>query len=93
LEWFKKFLHQRWIATKYNNCISTYKQTKTGLPQGAVTSTTLFNIYINDLPERSKSVNGIQTCMFADDVVIWTKTKNKKNQQLILEKTMNEALG
>jgi hypothetical protein len=26
--------------------------------------------------------------MFADDVVIWTKTKNKKTQQLILEKTM-----
>ena len=92
LEWFKKFLSQRWIATKYNNHTSSYKQTKVGLPQGAVSSTTLFNLYVNDLPKEFKSIENINTCMFADDIIIWTKSRNDKKQQVNLETKINEAL-
>jgi hypothetical protein len=50
LAWFSRFLNQTWTKLKDGETFSKYKQTKVGLPQGAVTSTTLFNAYINDLP-------------------------------------------
>jgi len=50
LTWISRFLDQRWTKVKNGETFSKYKQTKVGLPQGAVTSTTLFNAYINDLP-------------------------------------------
>ena len=48
LTWISRFLDQRWTKVKNGETFSKYKQTKVGLPQGAVTSTTLFNVYIND---------------------------------------------
>jgi hypothetical protein len=50
LKWFHNFITQRFCATKFENNLSKYKQTRRGLPQGADTSTTLFNVMINDLP-------------------------------------------
>jgi hypothetical protein len=38
LHWLRRFLVQRWISTKFNNTSSKYKQTKVGLPQGAIIS-------------------------------------------------------
>ena len=70
IQWFKSFLSQRWIATKHEDCLAPYIQTKVGLPQGAVTSKTLFNMYINDLPATLKKVNNINCAMFTDDIVI-----------------------
>lgn len=50
LPWISRFLDQRWTKVKYSETFSKYKETSVGLPQGAVTSTTLLNTYINDLP-------------------------------------------
>ena len=50
LAWFSRFFDQTWTKVKYGETFPKYKQTKVGLPQGAVTSTTLSNAYINDLP-------------------------------------------
>jgi hypothetical protein len=66
---------------------SKYKQSKTGLPQAAVSITTLFKVYSNDLPEHSKKTEGIKVSMFVDDVVIWASAKNINQQQRTLEKT------
>jgi retron-type reverse transcriptase len=82
--WISRFLDQRW--TKYGETFSKYKQTRVGLPQGAVTSTTLFNAYINNLPNTLKN-NKINIGMYADDVVIWTSTKNNAKQHKTLEQT------
>jgi hypothetical protein len=80
-------LDQRWTKVKYGETFSKYKQTKVGSPQAAVTSTTLFNIYINDLPNNMRNTkNNIE--MYADDVVIWASTKNAK-QHKTLEQTIN----
>ena len=49
LAWFSRFLDQRWTKVTYSETFSKYKQTKVGLPQRAVTSTTVFNAYKNDL--------------------------------------------
>mgnify|MGYP000415626391 CR=1 FL=1 len=92
LRWCKSFITQRWISTEHNKQRSPYKQTRTGLPQGAVSSTTLFNVYVNDLPNELKSIKNIKCAMFADDIVIWTTCKNSaRNHNQQLENTINKA--
>ena len=88
-KWISNFITQTFIATKYKNKISKYKQTHHGLPQGAVLSTTLFNVYINDLPDTIEKSN-MKTALYADDLVMWTST-NKKNSSK-LQYIGNEAL-
>jgi len=45
LSWFGRFLAQRWVKVSWDETESKYnKQSKIGLPQGAVSSTILFNI-------------------------------------------------
>lgn len=93
LSWFTRFLAQRWVKTRWDDSESTYQQSQLGLPQGAVSSTVLFNAYINDLPERLKKVKGIKISMFTDDVVIWTSAKNtSRKQKGQLQDTINSAL-
>ena len=92
LSWFGRFLTQRWVKVRWDEVESKYKQTKIGLPQGAVSSTILFNVYISDLPKHLKKIEGIKVSMFVDDVVIWASAKNNNKQQRTLEKTMNHSL-
>jgi hypothetical protein len=74
LHWIKSFISQRWTATKYNNHLSTYLQTATGLLQGEVSSTT--NTYTNDLPAELKTDRKVKCAMLDDNVPIWTTVKN-----------------
>jgi len=92
LTWISRFLDQRWTKVRYGETSSKYKQTRVGLPQGAVTSTTLFNAYINDLPNTVKN-NKTNIGIYANDVVIWTSTKNNAKQHKTLEQTINNALN
>ena len=57
-----------------------------------MTSTTLFNVYINDLSNIVKHANA-NIGMYADDVVIWASTKNNAKQHKTLEQTMNTSLN
>ena len=66
MSWFSRFLDRGWTKVKYGETFSKHKQTKLGLPQGAVTSTTLFNAYIKDLPNTVRNTK-INTGMYADD--------------------------
>ncbi|KFM82457.1 hypothetical protein X975_26132, partial [Stegodyphus mimosarum] len=43
LSWLKSLTQQRFSAVRYRSHTSKFKQTHTGLQQGGVTSTTLFN--------------------------------------------------
>ena len=56
LSWLESFLSQRSCRVKYGEEYSKNKILQTGLPQGAVTSCTLFNIYINDLLDELDSI-------------------------------------
>lgn len=90
LRWIKNFTTQKWIAVKFRNQQTKFKQLRVGLPQGSVLSTTLFNIFINDLPNTLKTNTTAKIAMFADDVVFWVKANNKKrNHQQELEKEIN----
>jgi len=74
--WFGRFLAQRWVKVWWDEAESKYKQSNIGLPWGAFSSTILFNIYINDLPEHFKKIEGIKVSLFMDDVMIWLSAKN-----------------
>ena len=68
-----------------------YHILQTGLPQGAVTSCTLFNLYINDLIGELKSIPDIKCFVYADDLVFWTeadKRKAEEKTEQILNKTL-----
>ena len=92
MAWFSRFLDQSWTKVKYGETFSKYKQTKVGLSQRAVTSTTLFNDYINDLPHIVRNTK-TNIRMYADDVVIWASTKNNAKQHKPLEQTISTALN
>ncbi|KAI5754580.1 hypothetical protein M8J77_009716 [Diaphorina citri] len=88
-KWISEFINQRFCATRYSNSQSIFKQTHAGLPQGAVLSTTLFNVYVNDLLSTLEKT-GVKVAAFADDIVIWSS--RKPNQQNQLSNDINRAL-
>ena len=83
LNWFKGFIGQWYCQIRYDSTISEYKQLQTGFPQGAITSCSLFNIYINDLIYTLTRDSNINVLLHADNLIIWTVTLKKKAQQTI----------
>ncbi|KAL1446488.1 hypothetical protein WDU94_006587 [Cyamophila willieti] len=88
LRWITDFTTQRYCRTRFCDAKTQYKQTKTGLPQGAVSSTTLFNVYINDLLVKLEK-SGVKVAAFADDIVIWSA--EKKNKINVLKSNIEKA--
>ena len=68
LSWFKSFLTNRTQCTKVNENTSQYVSVDVGLPQGAILSIPLFQIYINDLV---KVIKYSKIKLFADDGLIY----------------------
>ena len=65
--WCQSFLTDRTLQVKVLNVLSRVEAVPAGVPQGAVISTTLFNIYINDMEDCIPSEPLISTCKYADD--------------------------
>jgi len=64
----------------------------TGLPQGAVTSCTLFNLYINNIIGELHHIPGIQCLLYADDLIFWTQAHKRKTEEKT-EQILNKALA
>ena len=84
-KWIKNFLSDRLIQTKVGNAFSSRSILEEGLPQGSSLSSTLFLIFLNDLPKELKS----EKDLYADDLSIW-QTQNKAGTCAIL---LNEDLA
>ena len=67
--WFRAFLTDRQACVRLNEVRSKFRVLRDGTPQGAVTSPTMFNIYINDITAEFPA--GVQTSMYADDLAVW----------------------
>ena len=77
---------------RYGEHYSKYHVLQTGLPQGAVPSWTLFNLYINDLIGELNSIPDIKWLLYADDLVFWTETDKRKAKENT-KQTLNKALA
>ena len=67
IKFIANYIKGRKAYTTYRNHTSKQCQFKTGVPQGGVLSSTLFNIYTSDLPPPSAPV---QIMAYADDITI-----------------------
>ena len=73
IEWIKSYRTGCTQQTKYANTLSNPIQTTTGVPQGGLLSTILFNIYINCLLNKLPKNCAIA---YADDVTLLCSSKN-----------------
>ena len=74
IKFIANYIKGRKAYTTYRNHTSKH-QFKTGVPQGSVLSSTLFNVYTSDLPPPSAPV---QVMAYADDITI-TSTHTSTN--------------
>ena len=91
LQWIRHFLNQRYCQVRYGDATSSYKQLQTGLPQGAVTSCSMFNVYINDLIPTLKKNKDVHVLLYADDLVLWTSAPKYRAKEII-ETKLNRTL-
>jgi hypothetical protein len=92
LQWLESFISHTACKVCYGEYHSKYHILQTGLPQGAVTSCTLFNLYINNLTDKLNSISGIKCLLYADDLVFWTEVEKRKAEAKT-EQILNKALA
>ena len=94
IEWIKSYLTGRTQQTKYASTLSNPIQKTTGVTQGGLLSTTLFNIYINCLLNKLPKNCAIA---YADDVTLLCSSKNMADvfgdMQVILNETCSWAIS
>ena len=88
LKWLSSFLHERKIRTLVNGKTSNYKCITDGVPQGAILSPILYNIFINDF---SKFIQ-IPSIIYADDTILLITAKNIETLQTNLKHHFSNLL-
>ena len=73
--WIASFLCNRTQAVVVDGESSTHIDVESGIPQGSVLGSSLFLLYINDMPERIKSTVRI----FADDTIAYLIISSDKD--------------
>ena len=72
-KYFDSYLTDRRVYVNVNGCNSTVRTINIGVPQGSVSSTWLFSLYINDMHRASKKLKFIH---FADDTTVYLSGPN-----------------
>jgi hypothetical protein len=72
------FLSERKFSVSVEGEMSTPRVMQAGAPQGSILSPTLFNMYINDIPQT----NGVHLALFADDTCLYV---TDREDSLLLE--------
>ena len=73
--WIASFLYNRTQAVVVDGESSTHIDVESGIPQVSVLGSSLFLLYINDMPERIKSTVRI----FADDTIAYLTISSDKD--------------
>jgi Reverse transcriptase (RNA-dependent DNA polymerase) len=68
--WVADFLSNRCQRVNVNNCFSDWLPCTSGVPQGSVLGPTLFNLYINDLPD---CIHHSDILLYADDAKVFKR--------------------
>ena len=74
LKWFKSFLGDRKGCVRFRSEKSKWKRLREELPQGAVSSSLLLLLYVNEW--NSFVEEGVEYSGFVDDICIWAKDTN-----------------
>lgn len=74
-DFLSSYLSNRKQFVQYNDFNSDYKPITTGLMQGSILSTILFNIFFNDISHMANSHN-FKCTLFADDAVFYFKSES-----------------
>ena len=72
IRWFSTYLRGRQSTVSFRNELSSCRNVRAGVPQGAVTSPILFNFYLRNLPTPPDNVQVVQ---YADDISIYATGK------------------
>jgi hypothetical protein len=80
--WFGSYLSERYQFTYTANGSSLFRSVKTGIPQGSILGPILFLLYINDLPNISKTSRFI---LFADDTTCLMPCKHSPDNTLLID--------
>ena len=88
LYWIENYLSDRCIRTKLNNCISSSRVLRCGIPQGSILGPTLFLCYINDLALTLNDFDA-NISLYADDAVIYLGDSTYPNLKSNLEKLLS----
>ena len=84
LHFIKEFIRDRTIQVRIGSSYSSIRTLDIGLPQGAVLSPVLFNIFLADLP--SLISDGTFLVQYADDMCMWRNiTINNKTRKRSLK--------
>ena len=73
------FISNRWQKVAVNCKESNWHDVTSGIPQGSVLGCLLFVLYINYLPDLTKS----NTFLFADDIEIFRPIMNRDDQTIL----------
>lgn len=85
----RSFLDKRTFAVKINRTISNHREIVAGTPQGCIVSALLFILYLNDIPQGPNTYCKIKRMLFADDIVIYSTTKNLAFANSLLNNYLN----
>lgn len=83
----KNFLSDRKFQVRIGNTLSQIQCLENGVPQGAVISTTLFSIAVNDIEKYIKSP--VQYSLFVDDLTIYLRSSNLTYLKAKLQSCIN----
>lgn len=87
----KNYLTNRKFFVKLNKDKSGTKNIVAGTPQGSIISALLFILYLNDLPKPMNLICNIKRLLFADDIIIYTTTKNIDFARMAMNKFLNDV--
>ena len=84
--WIVNFLSNRTFQVKIGTSFSDKFSLESGTPQGAVISSLLFLIMINDIPQ---GLDGVEMTLFADDSSIYSGHRNHNKLQNRIQLSLN----
>ena len=89
LRLLQSYLEGRQQCVKLGNKVSALTHISHGIPQGSVLGPTLFNIYINDLPNYMSPICGSK--LYADDTTLLFNSSNIEHLDIMAEEALRWA--
>ena len=85
--WIQRYLFQRSARVRLDGQTSSSLKIREGVPQGGVSSPTLFIIFIDDICDQLSS--HIPRALHADDLALWTKAEQVTTAAIRMQEAMN----